>query len=236
MHRTFSRAGRGTGFVAVPNMKNKSFVICLAVLITTFLSITALALREVPVVVATNLEKLPVFIGEYKGTEDSFPDSVYRELNADRHVYRHYRAPDGRQVDLYIGYYGTAKGGRTGHNPNACLPGVGWGILESKRIKLYPKHHEDGVEVNYILSRRGEINNTVLHWYQSSGDKVLSTGIQMNVWRFFSKLLHNRADGAFVQISTFSGGDSSIKKAGLVARSFAQEVLELLPQYWPVEK
>jgi EpsI family protein len=216
-------------------MNDKSFFVCLIILLATFCSVTALALRKVPAVVTTNLEKLPIFIGEYKSTEDSFPDSVYRTLNADKHVYRHYRSADSREVDLYIGYYGTAKGGRTGHNPNACLPGAGWGILESKIVKLHSKHYKDGVEVNYVLARKGEVYDTVLHWYQSSKDRVLSTGIQMNMWRFVSRFVHNRADGAFVQVSTLSGGDST-KEAELVARSFALEVLDLLPQYWPVEK
>lgn len=39
-------------------------------------------------------------IGEYHGTEDHFPASVYKELSADQHVYRHYRASDGIQIDL----------------------------------------------------------------------------------------------------------------------------------------
>jgi EpsI family protein len=84
-------------------------------------------------------------IAGFKATEDSFSDAVYKELNADMHVYRHYRSDDGRQVDLYIGYYGTAKGGRTPHNPYGCLPGAGWGIVEDQRIDLIVDNYPDSI-------------------------------------------------------------------------------------------
>ena len=78
-------------------------------------------------------------IAGYKATEDFVTDSVYKELNADKYVYRHYLSSDGKQVDLYIDYYGAAKGGRTGHNSYSCLPGAGWGIIDSHKIRLKGK-------------------------------------------------------------------------------------------------
>jgi len=117
-------------------MSNKSFYISLILLLTTITGAFLISRRGDPVVVATNLENLPMEIAGFKATEDFFSEAVYKELNADKHVYRHYRSEDGRQVDLYIGYYGTAKGGRTPHNPYACLPGAGWGIIEAHKVQL----------------------------------------------------------------------------------------------------
>ncbi len=191
--------------------------------------------RGEPVVVKTNLENLPMEIAGFKATEDFFPDSVYKELNADRHVYRHYRDAEGKQVDLYIGYYGTAKGGRTGHNPYACLPGAGWGIVDSKQIKLKAKYYLEPVTVNYILARKGKIYESVLHWYQSAGSKVLSTGIQQNIQRFLGRVFYNQNDGAFVRVSVISE-QRGLRDADLMAKAFTENVLDLLPQYWPVEK
>jgi EpsI family protein len=186
-------------------------------------------------VVKTNLENLPMGIGGFKGTEDSFPESVYKELNADKHVYRHYKNAEGKQVDIYIGYYGTAKGGRTGHNPYACLPGAGWGIVDTKQVTLKTNNYPNGIPINYILARKGETYESVLHWYQSAGNKVLSTGIQQNIERFKGRVLYNRNDGAFVRISAFSE-EKGIEEAGLLTKSFAEKVLDLIPQYWPVEE
>ncbi len=216
-------------------MPHKSFGVSLTILLVTIAMMVAISLRGEPVVVRTNLENLPMEIAGYKGTEDFFPDSVYKELNADRHVYRHYRNSDGKQVDLYIGYYGTAKGGRTGHNPYACLPGAGWGIIDSGQIILKTNNYPNGISVNYILARKGETYETVLHWYQSAGNKVLSTGIQQNIERFIGRVFYNRNDGAFVRVSVFGRG-AILNEANLLAKSFAEEVLGLLPDYWPVEE
>lgn len=216
-------------------MTNKSFTVSLIILSATIISVAFIASRGTPVVVKTNLENIPLDIAGFKATEDSFPDSVYEELNADKHVYRHYRSADGKQVDLYIGYYGTAKGGRTGHNPYACLPGGGWGIIDAHIIKLKTDYYQNAVEINYILARKEHIYAIFLHWYQSDRDKILATGIQQNVQRFIGRILKNRNDGAFVRVS-ISTDQTHIEEAKNLAKFFAERVLALLPNYWPVEK
>lgn len=216
-------------------MSHKSFGVSLTILLITIATVALISQRGEPVVVKTNLENLPMEIGGYRATEDFFRDSVYKELNADRHVYRHYRNADGKQVDLYIGYYGTAKGGRTGHNPYGCLPGAGWGIVDSKMVSLKTNNFPNGVEVNYILALKGETCESVLHWYQSAGNKVLSTGIQQNIQRFIGRTFYNRNDGAFVRVSVF-GKEEQLKEASLLAKSFAEKILDLLPEYWPIEQ
>jgi EpsI family protein len=216
-------------------MTNRSFVASLVIFSVTIAVVTLLARRSNPVVVKTNLENLPMEIDGYYGMEDSFPESVYKELNADKHVYRHYKNVDGKQIDLYVGYYGTAKGGRTGHNPYACLPGAGWGIVDSRMVKVRAKYYGSGVDINYILARKGDIYESVLHWYQSAENKVLATGIKQNIQRFIGKVFYNRNDGAFVRISVFSK-EEGVEEANLLVRSFAEKILDLLPRYWPIEK
>lgn len=216
-------------------MSNRSFITSLIIFLVTIALVAFISMRGEPVVLKTNLEKLPMEIGGYKAIEGFFPDSVYKELNADKHVYRHYRNSDGKQIDLYIGYYGTAKGGRTPHNPYACLPGAGWGIVDSKQVNLMTNNYPDGISVNYVLARKGETYETVLHWYQSSGSKVLSTGIQQNIERFIGRVFYNRNDGAFVRVSVLSK-EGYLKESNSLANSFAEKILDLLPEYWPLEK
>lgn len=216
-------------------MQNKSFYISLFLLLVTITGVFLISRRGQPVVVATNLENLPIAIAGFKATEDFLPESVYKVLNADKHVYRHYRSDDGSQVGLYIGYYGTAKGGRTGHNPYACLPGAGWGIIDVHKVKLKVDYYPNGVEIKYILARKGETYESVLHWYQSDRDKILATGIQQNIQRFLGRVLENRNDGAFIRISSFTD-KRHIEEANKLTKFFAERVLALLPNYWPVEK
>lgn len=214
---------------------NQSFVIAIAMLLFTLSLIVALSTRGKPVVVMTNLEKLPMEINGMQGVDDSFPESVYRLLNADKHIYRHYLARDAMQVDLYIGYYGTAKGGRTIHTPMVCLPSQGWGLQESSNITLKSGYYPEGVPVNYLLSTNGDSSITTIYWYQSAGTKVLSNGIRQNIQRFRDKFFRNRNDGAFVQITLVADKKDAAdaKKSAVI---FSEQILNLLPNYWPVEK
>ena len=216
-------------------MENRSFIVAISALGLALVLVALVAARGVPTVVRTNLENLPMQIGQYVGKEDSFPQEVYDVLQADRHVYRHYQSPQGDQVDLYIGYYGTAKGGRTGHNPFACLPGAGWGIVEKGTLLVKPSYYPEGVRVNYVVSRKGETYNVMLHWYQSAKTRILTTGFQQNLQRFWGKVMHNRNDGAYVQVSSL-GNNQKVENIRDNLRLFSLNVLEFLPEFWPNEQ
>jgi EpsI family protein len=216
-------------------ISSRTFLIAVSVLALTLVLTLLISTRGLPRVGETNLEKLPMEINGMQGVDDSFPESVYNVLNADKNVYRHYRSPDGRQVDLYIGYYGTAKGGRTAHNPIGCLPSQGWGLQESREIRLKCAYYPDGVPVNYLLSTKGDSSITTIYWYQSTGTKVLSNGIIQNIQRFKDKVFRNRNDGAFVRVTLLSDRDDA-GTARAFAATFSERILDLLPSYWPVEK
>lgn len=216
-------------------ISNKTFGICFVSLCATLMIMVVFSIRPSPVVARTNLEYLPKEIAGYKGVDDTFPESVNRELNTDKQLYRHYRSSDGSQFDLYIGYYGTAKGGRTGHNPYACLPGAGWAIVDSRKTGIRQPNNSSDTELNYVKARRNGVNTVMLHWYQTAGTKVVSSGIQQNIEKFWGCLLHNRNDGAFVQI-TMQVPDESVVAAEVKISDFAGHVLQLLPSYWPVEE
>jgi EpsI family protein len=208
---------------------NKSYFISMALLIVTLFLTVAISMRGKPVVIESNLEKLPMEINSMHGIDDSYPESVYKN------IYRHYRSRDGKQVDLYIGYYGTAKGGRTGHNPLACLPSQGWGMTESREIILKSRHYPEGIPVRYLLSSKGDLTLTTVYWYQSAGNKVLSDGIRQNIESFFGMVFRNRNDGAYVQVTLISDKEDT-EAAKASAKSFSEQILNLLPNYWPVEK
>jgi hypothetical protein len=89
--------------------------------------------------------------------------------------------------------------------------------------------------INYILARKGETYESVLHWYQSAGNKVLSTGIQQNIERFIGRTFYNRNDRAFIRVSVF-GKEEHLNEANSLAKLFAGKILDLLPNYWPIEQ
>lgn len=216
-------------------MTNKSFSLSVLILLIATVGIVIVSQRDVPAVIRTNLEQIPTQIAGYTAVEDFFSEAVYKELNADKHVYRYYTNSAGDQLDLYIGYYGTAKGGRTPHNPYACLPSQGWAILDTGVISMQTNYAPDGVTLNYMVSSNNNINKYMIHWYQSARTKVLDSGIKRNVQRFIGKIAHNRNDGAYVQVST-TRIDPAGKALPEELTQFAQKILNLLPEYWPEEE
>jgi len=214
-------------------MKTRYFLFSALVLSLTFFFVARISTRGEPVVVRTNLENLPMHLAGYLGEEDSFPQEVYDTLQADFHIYRHYRKPQ-EELNLYIGYYGTAKGGRTGHNPYACLPGSGWGIVERTATDVKPSYKPNGVHLNLVVARKWDTYMVMVHWYHAAGTHILNSGFQQNLQRFKGRLLYNRNDGAYVQISILAK-EENIFQAKKRLVGFALEVLELLPHYWPKE-
>ncbi len=215
-------------------MSNRTFILSLLLLSLSLILMLKISSRGVPKVIQTNLENIPMKIGEYKAVKDDFSQSVYEELNADRHVYRHYVNPEGQVINLYIGYYGTAKGGRTGHNPYACLPGAGWGIIRDETIQVFDRYKQASEEVKYTITRKGDQFVAMIHWYQSAGTEVLGSGLEQNIQRFINMVFKNRNDGAFVRISAATNADR-VRKAGIELKKFSEKILLLLPDYWPEE-
>ncbi|MBT1070836.1 exosortase C-terminal domain/associated protein EpsI [Pelotalea chapellei] len=216
-------------------ISRKSFLASVIMLLTTIALVGLVFARPEPAVVQTGLERLPLNLAGYHAIEDRFPEEVTRELNADISIYRHYRADAGTPLSLYVGYYGTAKGGRTGHNPYACLPGAGWAIVDTRTVMIPHSNQTTADKVNYVQARRDGLNTVMLHWYQTSGTKVLSTGVGQNIERIRGRLLRNRNDGAFVQLS-MQVPDDQVTNAAAKLQQFAGNVLEQLPKYWPVER
>ena len=58
------------------------------------------------------------------------------ELRADFNLQRAYTGPAGSLIWLYLGYYGTDRGGRPEHTPRGCYTGAGWGIEQARTFDV----------------------------------------------------------------------------------------------------
>ncbi len=215
-------------------MNNRAFLVAIGCLLLGIAVSILIGTRLPPRVVATQLERLPAVIDDYRGVDDSYGEAIYAILGADLNLYRHYRSSSGAAIDLYIGYYGTAKGGRSAHNPNACLPGAGWAIISNRMADLEPKGAGTKPIRAMVAARDGRYV-ALYHWYQVNKTEVSGSGIRQNLLRFKNRLLHNRDDGAFVQISVFTEAHD-LERAKQIGLAFAGKIGRLLPDYWPQEK
>ena len=163
-----------------------------------------------------------------------FEDSVYAVLNADANLLRNYVSPATREwTNLYIGYYGTAKGGRASHLPQFCYTGQGWAIEDWDVVSLNSPDLGP-VRINRMVVRKGIERQLVYFWFQSE-NQVMATGLEQNWYKFHHKFLYDRNDGAFVRVSLpFPHGKEADTEEK--ARAFSQAIMPLVAQHWPVER
>lgn len=217
-------------------MGQKRFIIALVLIIATFGVIQKLHLGTNVVVMKKNLDRFPYTIGNMQGIDINMDDKILKVLDTDAYVFRNYISQEGGAITVYIGYYGTKKGGRSDHIPEGCYPGAGWSILNEGKAQIVVPDKSLGksVVLNTLEVKRNDENQLVYHWYQSDKDKVIASGVQQNFHRLRNRLLSNRDDGAFVRISKDIHGDQA--KAKEEIEKFIKQVFPLIAEYWPQEE
>ena len=191
-----------------------------------------LQLRPSLEVDASPLETVPTQIDVLRSVDIPLEDTVEAMLRADFNLQRVYVSPVWDPIEVYIGYYGTDRGGRPEHTPWACYPSAGWTILERDHVWI---DRERGLRANDLVVEKSGDRHLVLFWYRSHRATGLVGAVDQIVDRFIGRLLESRSDGALMRISTpIRGGDVDAARARLVA--FGAEFDRLVEQRWPVER
>ncbi len=176
------------------------------------------------------LASLSQQLGPWQGIDLPLDSGVEAILRADVNVQRAYQHTFGDTVWLYIGYYGTERGGTPEHTPAACYRAQGWRIEERRTLEVAP---ERGLHVNeYVVEKDGR-RDLVHFWFRSHR----RTGILGNSDRMLDHLLgrlfDQRADGSLVRVSGVLDGDLEDVRARLI--DLAIRIDEALDSHWPGE-
>ena len=183
------------------------------------------------VVDARALGTLPRSIGVWRGYDIPIEDTVEAELQADFNLQRAYETPEGALLWIYVGYYGTSRGGRPEHTPRFCYTGAGWGIESSQRLRVDPDGPLQVTE--YLVEREGE-RRLVHFWFRSHRRTGMTGGLDQNLDRMAGRLFDGRADGALIRVSTpLDESDLEAVRDRLLA--FAAELDLLIGARWPDE-
>jgi EpsI family protein len=212
------------------NSSNLATAILILILLAVGGFAWSLQMKPVMEIDASALPSLPMKIGVYHGEEIPLEETVESVLRADFNLQRVYYGADS-VVWLYVGYYGTTRGGRPEHTPRGCYTGAGWGIDSARTLEV----DSDGVlQVNeYLVEREGE-RRLVHFWYQSTHRTGILGGWDQNIDRFLGRLTDGRADGALIRISTPVFGDDEVSARGRLL-GFASLVDPLIAERWPTE-
>lgn len=189
-------------------------------------------LRPALLVDTAPLAALPAEFAGWRARADiPLETDVERMLRADFNLQRVYEHAGGDPVGLYIGYYGTERGGRPEHTPELCYPMAGFSILESRTVSI---DRARGLRANEFLVERSGQRQLVQFWYRSyRSTGLLGSGGQ--IWdRFLGRILRGRSDGALVRVTThLRPGDEFGARSRLA--DLAASVDRLLDLHWPSE-
>jgi EpsI family protein len=212
------------------NSSNHSPAILVIVLLAIGGFAWSLQLQPTLEIDASALATLPSRIEVYEGQDVPLESTVESVLRADFNLQRAYYGA-GSLVWLYVGYYGTARGGRPEHTPRGCYTGAGWGIESARSLKVVPN---GTLQVNeYLVERNGE-RRLVHFWYRSARRTGMLGGWDQNLDRFVGRLTDGRADGALIRISTPLTGEDEISARGRLL-GFASALDPLFAERWPTE-
>jgi EpsI family protein len=213
-------------------MNSSNFATAILILVLLAVGGFAWSLQVQPAfeIDASALDSLPMKIDVYEGEAIPLELTVESVLRADYNLQRSYYGA-GSFVWLYIGYYGTTRGGRPEHNPRGCYTGAGWGIESTRTLRVDPAGN---LRVNeYIVEREGE-RRLVHYWFRSVRRSGMLGGWDQNVDRFVGRMTTGRADGALIRISTPLVRDNEVSARGRLL-GFASMLDPLIAERWPTE-
>ena len=212
------------------NSSNLATTILIVILLAVGGFAWSLQLQPALEIDASALATLPTRIEVYDGHEIPLESTVESVLRADFNPQRVYYGA-GSLVWLYVGYYGTTRGGRPEQTPRGCYTGAGWGIEASRTLRVVPG---GDLRVNeYLVERNGE-QRLVHFWYRSAQRTGMLGGWDQNIDRFVGRLTRGRADGALIRISTPLSGDNETSARGRLL-GFAAALDPLFAERWPTE-
>ncbi len=118
-------------------------------------------------------------------------------------------------VDLFIAYYARQQSGQSPHSPKVCMPGGGWEIMDTRRIRVSVAGQALPVNRVRIVKR----NTAMLVYYGYYGrGKWLASEWRMKWELFRDALAGNPTNNALVRLSTpIPSGDPELADRALQA-------------------
>ncbi|CAN2042485.1 EpsI family protein [Candidatus Magnetomoraceae bacterium gMMP-15] len=172
----------------------------------------------------------PSQIGKWHGTVEHFDEQIYDKLGVDDSYLAEYKALDGRQVNLYIGFYQSQREGDLIHSPKNCMPGGGWNIIETGLEELNLPDYNRMKLIKLIL-QKGPHKQIVFYWFQSRG-RIIASEYMQKIYLVIDSIIKQRTDGSFVRlIAPVINNDAAAALSSL--KEFTKILMPLLYEYIP---
>jgi exosortase D (VPLPA-CTERM-specific) len=171
----------------------------------------------------------PATIGEWRGQRSLMDPQAERSLAMEDYILSDYSNPDGKIVNLYVGYYASQRAGETPHSPLFCIPGDGWSIIKLEQAAYDAEH-----PVNRAVIEKDGEKQLVYYWYEERG-RWIASDYTTRKWYLLPDaiLKSNRSDGALLRLITPILPGELERDADSRLKSFMHDLLPSLTGYLP---
>lgn len=198
-------------------MKNKPFFVVIAILAAAML-ISLPSFLMIPTTEGeTPVSRLPLQIGEWRGTDLAVDQRAYEILETKNLILREYARGNDR-VYLYLIY--SQDNRKVTHPPEVCFEGSGIAIVKKDKIPLELAEGKKIVANGLIVEKEGS-SNLVVYWYKA-GPYHLDNYLKQQWHIALSRLRFKQTSGALIRLTSEippSGQEKTLQNI----RQFAQE-------------
>uniref|UniRef100_I2Q349 EpsI family protein n=1 Tax=Desulfovibrio sp. U5L TaxID=596152 RepID=I2Q349_9BACT len=180
--------------------------------------------RERAEPLARPLADFPARVGAWRTVhQEQFSQELLDVLRPSDYLSRRYLGPDGKTVNLYIGYHDGAQGSGPIHSPKNCLPGSGWFEVASRPVEF--DVGGERVRLTQAIYRQGERQELFVYWFMVRGE-VLSTEIGLKLAEIANSVQHGQRGASFVRLNL--GAQNDPAEAASVAESFIKQAYPVI--------
>jgi EpsI family protein len=160
--------------------------------------------------------------------QSDFSEDVLNVLRPTDYLNRQYSTPDGRVVNLYLGFHsgGNESGGI--HSPKHCLPGSGWYEFYTSKASI-----EVGTKkINLVraIYQQGDMKELFLYWFQIR-QETLSDEYALKFAEIKNSITRDRRDSTFIRVSV--PFDSDVKNATALGIQFIRDIYPVIVGFLP---
>jgi exosortase D (VPLPA-CTERM-specific) len=136
----------------------------------------------------------------------------------------------GAPLNFYIAYYASQHSGIHPHNPQLCIPGGGWTIINQSTIAL-PYTGGGSIDANrFVIEKRG-VRQIVYYWFEERG-RHIARDDALRYYAIRDALVDRRTDGAIIRIvAPIHDGDEAF--ADSMARRLVADASPFIQTYVP---
>lgn len=208
---------------------SRTLVVTAVLILTFFVRLYADTTENTPLIKPLN--RFPKQIGAWFGRESRFDQRVYDILGVDDSFLADYTNPQGRSINLYIGYYQSQREGDLIHSPKNCMPGAGWKIMQTTTERVELVDSGQTIEVIKMILQKGPHKQAVYYWFHSRG-RIIASEYAQKVYLVIDSITRHRTDEAFVRLITpITNGEQ--EEAFKDLKGFTRLLMPLLGQHLP---